>query len=228
MSPLPRILIVEDDPHIRELICHALGDGSYQCTSCGDLRSAMQRLHVELPDLLILDRILPGGDGLRILQKVREISSLPVLLLTSLKSEDHKVEGLEAGADDYLGKPFSLRELSARVNALLRRSRTQPGTSLRLGALSLDPEGRQAYRDEQALDLSPLEVRVLKTLLLNQDRVLRRDELIGLAWGVEYEGYDRAVDTLVVRLRRKLSAPGMPHIRTVRGQGYILSLDEEP
>ncbi|MFA7331547.1 MAG: response regulator transcription factor [Candidatus Delongbacteria bacterium] len=227
MSTLPRILIVEDDPHIRELICRALEDGSRQCETCADLKSALQRLHLGLPDLLILDRVLPGGDGLRILQKVREVSNLPVLLLTSLRSEDHKVEGLEAGADDYLGKPFSLRELSARVNALLRRSRIPAGVSLRLGALSLDSEGRQAFRGEQPLDLSPLEVRVLKTLLLNQERVLRRDELIGLAWGVEYEGYDRAVDTLVVRLRRKLTGPGMPQVRTVRGQGYSLSLEED-
>jgi DNA-binding response OmpR family regulator len=187
----------------------------------------LQSLHAGLPDLLVLDRILPGGDGIRILHKVREIGSLPVLMLTSLKSEDDKVEGLEAGADDYLGKPFSLRELSARVHALLRRSRAQPGTNLSLGALSLDSDGRQARRHGQPLDLSPLEVRVLRILLLNQGRVLGRDELIEQAWGVDYEGYDRAVDTLIVRLRRKMAGPGMPQVRTVRGRGYSLTLDED-
>ena len=222
-----QVLVVEDDPHIRELICRTLNESGMACSSCADLRAALTRLHAQLPDLLILDRVLPGGDGIRILEKVREISSLPVLMLTSLKSEDDKVAGLEAGADDYLGKPFSLRELRARAQALLRRGRVQPGLSLTLGALALDMEGRQAFCAGKSIDLSPLEVRVLKTLLMNQDRVLRRDELIELAWGVDYEGYDRAVDTLVVRLRRKLSGPGMPEIRTVRGQGYILELVEE-
>jgi len=228
MNPPPRILVVEDDPHVRELITQALDAGLYQVSACGDLRGALARLRLELPDLIVLDRILPGGDGLQVLRKVRELSQVPVLLLTSLKSEDHKVEGLEAGADDYLGKPFSVRELTARVNALLRRSRAEPGSMLRLGALSLDAEARQASRDGAVLDLTPLELKVLRTLLLNQDRVLRRDELIGLAWGVDYDGYDRAVDTLIVRLRRKLAGTGMPQVRTVRGQGYQLSLDGEP
>jgi len=225
--PSPRVLIVEDDPHIRELIRHTLDEEGFACSCCADLRGALQRLQAELPDLLILDRVLPGGDGLRILRKVRELSTLPVLMLTSLKSEDDKVEGLQAGADDYLGKPFSLRELSARVHALLRRSHFQPGGSLRLGALRLDGDGRQAFRHDEPIELSPLEVRVLRTLMLNQDRVLRRDELIELAWGVEYDGYDRAVDTLIVRLRRKLAGAGMPAIRTVRGMGYTLTLEEE-
>jgi DNA-binding response OmpR family regulator len=222
-----RLLVVEDDPHIRELICSNLESEGLECTPCGDVRSALTHLQKELPDLILLDRILPGGDGLKVLHKVRELSSLPVLLLTSLKSEDDKVEGLEAGADDYLGKPFSLRELKARVQALLRRSRMQPGASLRLGSLYLDAEGHQAFRDGQPLDLSPLEVRVLRSLLMNQDRILRRDELIELAWGVDYEGYDRAVDTLIVRLRRKLVGEGMPGIRTARGLGYRLSLEPE-
>jgi DNA-binding response OmpR family regulator len=223
-----QVLVVEDDPHIRELICRALDESGLASSSCADLRTALQRLHAQLPDLLILDRVLPGGDGIRILERVREISNVPVLMLTSLKSEDDKVAGFDAGADDYLGKPFSLRELQARVQALLRRSRAQPGLSLALGALSLDAEGRQAFCAGRPLDLSPLEVRVLKSLLMNQDRVLRRDELIELAWGVDYEGYDRAVDTLVARLRRKMAGPGMPEIRTVRGQGYAMVPGDEP
>jgi DNA-binding response OmpR family regulator len=227
MIPPPRILVVEDDPHVRGLIAQALDPALYHVSTCGDLRGALSRLRLEMPDLIVLDRILPGGDGLEILRKVREVSRVPVLLLTSLKSEDHKVEGLEAGADDYLGKPFSLRELAARVNALLRRSRSEPGSMLCMGRLSLDAEARQATRDGEVLDLTPLELKVLRTLLLNQDRVLRRDELIGLAWGVDYDGYDRAVDTLIVRLRRKLAGPGMPQVRTARGQGYHLVLDVE-
>jgi len=225
--PDARLLVVEDDPHIRDLICRTLEGEGLECRPCADLRSALASLQHELPDLIILDRVLPGGDGLKVLHKVRELSTLPVLLLTSLKSEDDKVEGLDAGADDYLGKPFSLRELIARVQALLRRSRMLPGATLRMGSLSLDADGRQAFRDTHPLDLSPLEVRVLRSLLVNQDRVLRRDELIELAWGVEYEGYDRAVDTLIVRLRRKMGGAGMPHIRTARGLGYRLSLEPE-
>jgi DNA-binding response OmpR family regulator len=222
-----RLLVVEDDPHIRDLICSTLEGEGLECAACGDVRSALAHLQSELPDLILLDRILPGGDGLKVLQKVRELSTLPVLMLTSLKSEDDKVQGLDAGADDYLGKPFSLRELCSRVQALLRRSRMQPGASLRMGSLSLDAEGHQAFHDGQPLDLSPLEVRVLRSLLVNQDRTLRRDELIELAWGVDYEGYDRAVDTLIVRLRRKLVGDGLPTIRTARGLGYRLSLEPE-
>lgn len=223
-----RILIVEDEPPVRELLERTLEGEGYRCASCGDLRSALRRLRLDLPDLLLLDRVLPGGDGLDVLRRLREVSDLPVLLLTSLKSEDDKVEGLEAGADDYLAKPFGLRELLARVRALLRRGqREEPADGLSLGALRLDLAGRRAYAGERALELTPLEYKVLRTLALSRDRVLGRDELIELAWGVDYDGYDRAVDTLVKRLRRKLELPGMPSIRTARGQGYFLSLEPD-
>jgi DNA-binding response OmpR family regulator len=221
--PATRILIVEDDPDTQQLIRQAMEEEGHQCRSSQSLRDAMNQLRFELPDLVLLDRVLPGGDGLRILNRLREVSSLPVLMLTSLRSEDDRVEGLEQGADDYLPKPFSIRELKARVRALLRRSEGRLLQSgLECGPLRMDPEGRQAIGSLGALELSPLETRVLKSLLLNQGRVLRRDELIELAWGVEYDGYDRAVDTLIKRLRRKIEGPGMPGIRTVRGQGYLL------
>jgi DNA-binding response OmpR family regulator len=223
------ILIVEDEPRIRELLQQTLAGAGYRCRSCGDLRSAFRELRANLPDLLILDRVLPGGDGLEVLRRLREISPLPVLLLTSLKSEDDKVEGLEAGADDYLAKPFGLRELLARVRALLRRSgREDPPEQVRIGSLRLDLPGRRAWAGGNALSLTPLEFKVLASLACNRGRVLNRDELIELAWGVDYDGYDRAVDTLVKRLRRKLEGQGMPQIRTSRGHGYFLSGGDHP
>lgn len=225
--PSARILIVEDDPHTLELLKQSLEEDGHVCRSSQDLRDALRQLQLELPDLILLDRVLPGGDGLGLLQKLREVSSLPVLMLTSLSSEDDRVEGLERGADDYLAKPFSLRELKARVQALLRRSDGRLlHSSLACGGLKMDAQGRQATGTQGEIDLSPLETRVLKSLLLNQNRVLRRDEMIELAWGVDYDGYDRVVDALIKRLRRKIAGPGMPIIRTVRGQGYCLRIVE--
>lgn len=227
-APGARILIVEDDPQIRELLEQTLAGEGFRCTACGDVRSGLRLLKLDLPDLLLLDRVLPGGDGLHLLRRLREVSQLPVLLLTSLKSEDDKVEGLEAGADDYLAKPFGLRELLARVRALLRRGqREEPTDGLSLGELRLDLAGRRAFAGDAPLELTPLEFKVLRSLALSRERVLARDELIELAWGVEYDGYDRAVDTLIKRLRKKIDGPGMPAIRTARGQGYFLSLEPD-
>ncbi len=242
-----RLLIVEDDPQVRELLLRTLEAQGYQCSTCGNGLEALRLLRRALPDLLILDRILPGRDGLTVLRRLREISRLPVLLLTSLKSEDDKVEGLEAGADDYLSKPFSLRELLARVRALLRRdSVPAAGGVLEIGGLRMDLNGRRAWAkaspespgesvpldpagaqegaaQARSLELTPLEFKVLACLCLNAGQVISRDELIEMAWGVDYEGYDRAVDTLVKRLRRKLDLPGLPRIETARGQGYFIA-----
>jgi DNA-binding response OmpR family regulator len=219
-----RLLIVEDDPHIRQLIEERLESEGYLTESAVDGRQALNRIRLRLPDLILLDRILPGMDGLTLLKRLREFSTVPVLLMSSMKSEDDKVEGLEAGADDYLPKPFAIRELLARVKALLRRtSTTNPvGTFLTAGLLKLDLNLRRAYANQDELDLSPLEFKVLEILLANQGRVLARDELIELAWGVDYDGYDRAVDTLIKRLRKKISHLPSPAIRTIRGRGYLL------
>ena len=219
-----RLLIVEDDPHIRDLIEDRLKAEGYLTETASDGRQALNLIRLRLPDLILLDRILPGMDGLSLLQRLREFSAVPVLLLSSMRSEDDKVEGLEAGADDYLPKPFAIRELLARIKALLRRTSTENpvGTFLKAGFLTLDLNLQRAYAKDDELDLSPLEFKVLESLLANQGRVLARDELIELAWGVEFDGYDRAVDTLIKRLRKKIAHLPTPQIRTIRGRGYLL------
>jgi DNA-binding response OmpR family regulator len=221
------LLIVEDDPHIRSLVKSCLEEADYAVDTAKDGREALRRIRLRQPDLLLLDRVLPGMDGLSLLKRLREFSTLPVLLITSMKSEDDKVAGFDAGADDYLPKPFSLRELLARVKALLRRTNplSERGSFLHAGALRLDCTLGRMYAADEELDLTPLEFKVLETLLANSGRVLGRDELIELAWGVDYDGYDRAVDTLIKRLRKKISHIDSPEIHTIRGRGYTLRDD---
>jgi DNA-binding response OmpR family regulator len=228
VQPGLKILIVEDDPHISELLEHNLKEQGYNCFTCRDGHAALNRLKLELPDLLILDRVLPGRDGIYILRKLRELSDTPVLMLTSLKSEENKLEGFAAGTDDYLAKPFAIMELLARVRALLKRSgKTTPTGCITIGNLKIDPSSRRAWAANVALDLSPLEFKVLSCLCLNQGQILSRDDLLLQAWGMDYEGYNRAVDTLIKRLRKKLAAPGMPDIKTARGHGYFFEVNDD-
>jgi DNA-binding response OmpR family regulator len=221
-----KILIVEDDPFISEILEHNLSEAGYKCSTCANGSDALRRMKRELPDLLILDRILPGRDGIYVLAKLREISDIPVLMLTSLKSEENKLEGFDAGADDYLAKPFSIMELLARVRALFKRTgRVGPTGIIAIGDLRIDPAARRAWAGVEPIDLSPLEFKVLSCLSMNRGQVLTRDDLLELAWGVDYEGYNRAVDTLIKRLRKKLEGNNMPEIKTARGQGYFFEFE---
>ena len=217
-----RILIVEDDHHLRELLCGLVQELDCEVRDCASGREALRLLRLELPDLLILDRVLPDLDGMSVLKRLRQISQLPVLMLTALRSEEDKVAGLDAGADDYLGKPFGKLEFQARLRALLRRSTKATKVEFALGSLRLDRNGRRAWLGEQELTLTPLELKVIRLLLSEHGQVVSRDRLLEDAWGMDYDGFDRAVDALIKRLRPKLQGSGAPLLRTVRGQGYIL------
>jgi two-component system alkaline phosphatase synthesis response regulator PhoP len=218
-----RVLVVEDDPAIRMGVVDALEFGGYEVFEAGSFAEGVRMgTQVEL-DLVLLDLVLPGGDGLDVLGRVRAARpTLPVIVMTARGAEDDRVRGLQLGADDYVVKPFSVKELLARVQAVLRRSAERP-TDLSLVALR-DGEAdlaRQELRfaDGGRVDLTEKETAVLRYLAQNAGRVIGRDELLEQVWRLPANGVrTRTVDMTVARLREKLRDP--EHIRTVRGRGY--------
>ena len=223
---MPRtILIVEDDPDVVRVARAYLEREGYVVLVEGDGEAGLQRARAARPDLVVLDWMLPGASGLDVLRRLRADGDAPVLMLTARSDEADRVLGLELGADDYLVKPFSPRELVARVGAVLRRTTAaEPALDLvRHGALEVDGGARIARVAGHAVDLTTLEFDLLRALAAAPGRVFRRDELIERVWGGGYEGGDRVVDVHVSNLRQKLAdAGGADLIRTFRGVGYAL------
>jgi DNA-binding response OmpR family regulator len=225
------ILLVEDAQELAEVVARELTVAGYQVVRAADGRAALTLHERARPDLVLLDWMLPGLDGLAMLRELRRSSATPVLMLTARGEEADRVIGLEVGADDYLAKPFSMRELLARVRALLRRAellrqtlaadREGADTPVAYGPLRLDPARHQATLDGEALELSPIEFELLHLLLRGPGRAFSRAYLLDTVWGEEYVGGDRAVDNVVLRLRKKLGALGEA-IETVWGVGYRL------
>ncbi len=225
------LLLVEDALDLARVIARELEAAGYQVLHAGDGLSALKMFAERQPDLVILDWMLPELDGLEVLRRLRQSSAVPVLMLTARDEELDRVLGLEVGADDYLTKPFSMRELIARVRALLRRiahveqilsaDRAAGGAPLRYGALYLDPQAHRVTLDDVPLDLSPTEFDLLHLLLRNPGRAFSRDYLLDAVWGEVYVGGDRSVDNVVMRLRKKLGPLGEA-IETVWGVGYRL------
>ncbi|MGC8875967.1 response regulator transcription factor [Thermus sp.] len=217
-----RILLVEDDPQVGELVKRFLEKEGFQVRWARLGREALDRVFEEArPDLVVLDRGLPDLEGLEVLRALRELDPLlPVLLLTGRADEESRVEGLLEGADDYLGKPFSLRELLARIKALLRRAGKEGRR--RFGPLEVDLEGRQAYLEGEPLRLSPTEMNLLLVFAQAPGRVFTREELLERVWGPEFDGNERVVDAYIRFLRKKLKDdPLAPRfIETVVGLGY--------
>ncbi len=217
-----RILLVEDDPQVGELVKRFLEKEGFQVHWVRSGREALDRVwEGARPDLVVLDRGLPDVEGLEVLKELRSLDPLlPVLLLTGRADEDSRVEGLLEGADDYLGKPFSLKELLARLKALLRRSGKEGRR--RFGPLELDLEGRRAYLEGEPLRLSPTEMSLLLALAQAPGRVFTREELVERVWGPDFEGSERVVDAYIRLLRKKLrDDPLAPRfIETVVGLGY--------
>lgn len=219
---MARILLVEDDPQVGELVKRYLekeGMEVFWVRSGGE--ALAQVWQGEQPDLVVLDRGLPDKEGLEVLKELRELDPLlPVLLLTGRSDEDSRVEGLLEGADDYLGKPFSLKELLARIKALLRRAGKEGRR--RFGPLELDLEARQAYLEGEPLRLSPTELNLLLTLVQAPGRVYTREELLERVWGPDFPGSERVVDAYIRLLRKKLKddAQAPRFIETVVGMGY--------
>ncbi len=222
-----RVLIVEDEPDIRALVVHHLKREGYQVSAASSGEEALRQVQAAPPDLVLLDLMMPAMDGLEVCRRLRQdpaTASLPIVMLTAKGDEVDRVLGLEIGADDYVVKPFSPRELLARVRAVLRRSRPAPGAApLRLGALVVDVGTRTASVGGEALALTPKEFDLLRALVEARGRVLSREFLLDRVWGYSRasEIESRTVDVHVRRLRVKLGPEGR-RILTVKSVGYRL------
>jgi DNA-binding response OmpR family regulator len=225
----PAILLVEDTQDLAELIMRELTAAGYRVLHAPDGLRALELHAAAAPRLIVLDWMLPGLDGLEVLRRIRRTSVTPVLMLTARGEETDRVVGLELGADDYLTKPFSMRELIARVRALLRRAevveqtlqadRSSGQEQIVRAGLVLDPDAHLATLDGVALELSPTEFTLLQLLLRSPGRAFSRSYLLDTVWGESYVGGDRSVDNAMLRLRKKLGALG-DAIETVWGVGY--------
>jgi DNA-binding response OmpR family regulator len=228
-----KILVVDDEPAVTGLLTYNLRKANYDVLTAADGREALDLARQAHPDLVLLDLMLPEIDGLDVCRELRKTSSVPIIMITARGEEIDRVVGLELGADDYVSKPFSVRELLARIKAVLRRS-SQPepanaGPSVVLkgkGGLRLDEETRLVTVENTVLPLTRLEFDLLNLLLTNAGRVLTRERLLEQAWGYDFAGDTRAVDSAIKRLRAKLRAAcaEADSIEAVRGVGYRLNL----
>ncbi|MEM9401803.1 MAG: phosphate regulon transcriptional regulator PhoB [Pseudomonadota bacterium] len=225
--PPNKILIVEDEAPIREMIAFHLVRAGYETFEAGDCSQAMQLIADERPDLALVDWMLPEMSGLeltRTLKRNKDNEDLAVIMLTARADEYDKIAGLESGADDYVTKPFSPRELIARIQAVLRRSRTSDDEIVTAGLLQLDTAGHRVSVSDQAVKLGPTEYRLLRFLMTHPDRVYSRTQLLDRVWGANVYVEERTVDVHVRRLRKALEVNGVDeYIQTVRGAGYRFS-----
>jgi DNA-binding response OmpR family regulator len=227
-----RILVVDDEPHIVELVRYNLAQEGFEVSVAYDGHDAIEKAKKDTPDLVILDLMLPYVDGFEVCRHIRKESSVPILMLTAKHGEQERVVGLELGADDYVTKPFSPRELVARVRAILRRTaretqRPSP-VPVGVGGLILDPGTHEVRLDGRMVDLTTKEFDLLQLLLSHPNRVFTRDFLLEHIWGYDYFGSTRTVDMHISRLREKIEDdPNTPtYIMTVRGVGYKLKKDQ--
>jgi len=222
-----RVLVVEDDAETATYVARGLKEQGHGVEVAGDGRDGLFLALDQTFDVIVMDRMTPGMDGLSVVKSLRAGGVVtPVLFLTALGGVGDRVEGLEAGADDYLVKPFSFSELNARVNALGRRApmREQTSSVLKLGALELNRLQRSARVGDKSLDLKPKEFQLLEYLMQNADRVVTRTMLLEHVWDFHFDPKTTIVETHISRIRAKLEAcgPGAPTIHTVRGAGYML------
>ncbi len=224
------ILVVEDDAHIRLGLCDALRGESYEVTECGTGTHALSQLRQARPDLVILDIMLPGKSGYYLCRESRSAKNrVPILMLSAKGQEIDKVVGLELGADDYVTKPFSVRELIARVHALLRRAEPGPDglelpAQIAFGKVRIDCKALRGTRGKEPIELTPRELRVLALLHRERGNAVSREVILNEVWGIEYYGTTRTLDQLMVKLRQKIEdKPGEPkHLLTVHTLGYRL------
>jgi len=220
-----KILVIEDDPEMREFLVQGLGRAGHTVHTAADGDAGLDAARQADCDVIILDRMLPGLDGIAVLRALREAGqTTPVLMLSALGEVDHRVSGLQHGADDYLAKPFSFVELTARVEALHRRdAKPADSTTLQIADLKLDLIGHTAQRDNQTIDLWPLEFRLLEYLLRNAGRVVTRNMLLENVWNLNFDPQTNVVEVHMSRLRGKIDKGFAARlIHTVRGSGYVL------
>ena len=223
------ILVIEDEPDIRRNLEYNLGREGFKASSVGSLDEANEKLKSKKFDLILLDLMLPDGSGLDLCKKIKsnsETETTPIIILTAKDDEVDKVVGFELGADDYVTKPFSVRELILRVKAILKRSDTKTKEVVEVerqfGDLKIDIDSHEVHVDSQLIELTALEFRLLKELVDKRGRVQSRDQLLSEVWGYNAEVTTRTVDTHIKRLREKLGSMGK-YVQTIRGVGYKFS-----
>jgi DNA-binding response OmpR family regulator len=223
MTDRARVLVVEDDPDIGDVVRRSLRREGYDVRLAADGPQALDEAAVFEPDAVVLDLGLPKLDGIDVSKRLRAEGDVPILMLTARDSVDARVEGLDSGADDYLVKPFDLQELLARLRALLRRRPPRGSASLIVGDLRLNPATREVFRGDRRLDLTAREFELLEFMMRNERLVVSRDKLLEDVWGYAPFSETNTVDVFVSNLRRKLEAHGEPRVlHTVRGAGYVM------
>ena len=219
-----RLLVVDDEDNLRSMLSAALRHYGFDVDVAADGSEALGRIEAEKPDLVVLDVMMPGLDGFEVCRLMRSKGDLtPVLFLTARGDTADKVTGLKAGGDDYLEKPFSLDELTARIEAILRRTQDSPrGNVLTLADLSLDEDAHVVMRDGVNVHLSPTEYRLLRYLLINRGRVVSKAQIMASVWDYDFDGDGGVVETYIGYLRRKLDNSEPKLIHTIRGFGYTM------
>jgi DNA-binding response OmpR family regulator len=230
---MARILLVDDEPMITDSLAYSLRREGFEVTSVTDGIQALSIFEDLQPDLIVLDIRLPGMDGLEVCRRLRARTPVPIIMLTALGNELDRVVGLEVGADDYLPKPFSFRELLARIRSMLRRveldQRSSRPISMQVGHLRVDPTSRRFFKDEREIQLSAREFELLSMLMSQAGRAVSREELIAKVWGSDWSGDPRTLEVHIRWLRLKIEDdPTSPHyLQTVRGYGYRFIGSEE-
>jgi two-component system OmpR family response regulator len=228
-EPEARLLVVEDEPNIRELLATSLRFAGFEVHVAGDGESAIRLAAEQQPDLVVLDVMLPDMDGFTVTRRLRDSGrQLPIVFVTARDSLDDKVKGLTVGGDDYVTKPFSLAEVVARAQAILRRTAGDlPGDVLTFSDLTLDEARHEVTRGDEAITLTATEFSLLRYFMLNPRRVLSKAQILQNVWRYDFGGNANVVETYVSYLRRKLDASGPPLIKTVRQAGYMLDARQE-
>ncbi|ODP96877.1 MULTISPECIES: phosphate regulon transcriptional regulator PhoB [Salinivibrio] len=223
-----RILVVEDEAPIREMLCFVLEQKGYQTVEAEDYDSALAQICEPYPEMILMDWMLPGGSGINLIKHLKRdelTRQIPVVMLTARGEEEDKVRGLEVGADDYITKPFSPKELMARLKAVMRRvSPTTLDDVIDVQGLKLDPVSHRVTANDEPLDMGPTEFKMLHFFMTHQERVYSREQLLNNVWGTNVYVEDRTVDVHIRRLRKALEAGGHDKlVQTVRGAGYRFS-----
>ena len=223
ISRPPRVLVVEDDEEIAQTLQRSLRMEGYEVRVAGDGVTALDEAHAFLPDLVVLDLGLPRLDGIDVAKTLRDGDDVPILMLTARDALEARVEGLDAGADDYLVKPFERQELLARMRALLRRRPPRGAAPLVVGDLRLNADTHEVERGERSIDLTQREFELLEYLMRNERIVISRQRLLDEVWGYDPFSTTNTIEVFVSNLRRKLEAGGEPRLlHTIRGAGYVL------
>jgi len=224
----PHILLIEDEAPIREMLRLALGKFGYSVTEAADAREARTAIQAQLPDLMLVDWMLPGESGVELVRQLKReelTKDIPAIMVTARIEEDDRGKGLEVGADDYVCKPFSPKELNARIKAVLRRGRPQLADEpVEVEGLRIEPDSHRVFANGESLEIGPTEFRILHFFMTHPERVYSRTQILDLVWGSNVYIEERTVDVHIRRLRKVLTPSGHEHlVQTVRGAGYRFS-----